>query len=64
MPEKKTDKQIIVEAKRTIDAIRENLSGWEYTVPKTQLTVILERVDYLKETLQGLAKGEADESNV
>lgn len=64
MPEKKTDKQIIVEAKRTIDAIQENLSGWEYTVPKTQLTVILERVDYLKETLQGLAKGEADESNV
>lgn len=64
MPEKKTDKQIIVEAKRTIDAIRENLSGWEYTVPKTQLTVILERVDYLKETLQGLVKGEADESNV
>lgn len=64
MPEKKTDQQIIVEAKRTIDAIRENLSGWEYTVPKTQLTVILERVDYLKETLQGLAKGEADESNV
>ena len=64
MPEKKTDKQIIVEAKRTIDAIRENLSGWEYTVPKTQLTVILERVDYLKETLQELMKGEADESNV
>lgn len=31
---------------------------------KTQLTVILERVDYLKETLQGLVKGEADESNV
>lgn len=64
MPEKKTDKQIIVEAKRTIDAIQENLSGWEYTVPKTQLTVILERVDYLKETLQELMKGEADESNV
>lgn len=64
MPEKKTDKQIIVEAKRTIDAIRENLSGWEYTVPKTQLTVILERVDYLKETLLELMKGEADESNV
>ena len=64
MPEKKTDKQIIVEAKRTIDAIQENLSGWEYTVPKTQLTVILERVDYLKETLQELVKGEADESNV
>lgn len=64
MPEKKTDKQIIVEAKRTIDVIQENLSGWEYTVPKTQLTVILERVDYLKETLQELMKGEADESNV
>lgn len=64
MPENKTDKQIIVEAKRTIDAIQENLSGWEYTVPKTQLTVILERVDYLKETLQELVKGEADESNV
>ena len=53
-----------MEAKRTIDAIRENLSGWEYTVPKTQLTVILERVDYLKETLLELMKGEADESNV
>lgn len=64
MPEKKTDKQIIEDAKRTIDTIRVSLSGWEYTVPESTLTAVLERVDYLKETLQELMKGEADESNV
>lgn len=64
MPEKKTDQQIIEDAKRTIDTIRVSLSGWEYTIPKNTLTVVLERVDYLKETLQELMKGEADESNV
>ena len=64
MPEKKTDKQIIVDAKRTIDTIRVSLSGWEYTIPKSTLTAVLERVDYLKETLLELMKGEADESNV
>lgn len=64
MPEKKTDQQIIEDAKRTIDTIRVSLSGWEYTIPQNTLTAVLERVDYLKETLQGLVKGEADESNV
>lgn len=64
MPEKKTDQQIIEDAKRTIDTIRVSLSGWEYTIPKNTLTAVLERVDYLKETLQELMKGEADESNV
>ena len=64
MPEKKTDQQIIEDAKRTIDTIRVSLSGWEYTVPQSTLTAVLERVDYLKETLQELVKGEADESNV
>ena len=64
MPEKKTDQQIIEDAKRTIDTIRVSLSGWEYTIPKNTLSAILERVDYLKETLQELMKGEADESNV
>ena len=64
MPEKKTDQQIIEDAKRTIDTIRVSLSGWEYTVPESTLTAVLERVDYLKETLQELMKGEADESNV
>lgn len=64
MPEKKTDKQIIEDAKRTIDTISVSLSGWEYTIPKNTLTAVLERVDYLKETLQELMKGEADESNV
>ena len=64
MPEKKTDQQIIEDAKRTIDTIRVSLSGWEYTIPQNSLTAVLERVDYLKETLQGLVKGEADESNV
>ena len=64
MPEKKTDQQIIEDAKRTIDTIRVSLNGWEYTIPKNTLTAVLERVDYLKETLQELVKGEADESNV
>lgn len=64
MPEKKTDQQIIEDAKRTIDTIRVSLSGWEYTVPESTLTAVLERVDYLKATLQELMKGEADESNV
>ena len=64
MPEKKTDQQIIEDAKRTIDTIRVSLSGWEYTIPQNTLSAILERVDYLKETLQELMKGEADESNV
>lgn len=64
MPEKKTDQQIIEDAKRTIDTIRVSLSGWEYAIPQNTLTAVLERVDYLKETLQGLVKGEADESNV
>lgn len=65
MPEKKTEQQIIQDAKRTIETIRVSLSGWgEYTIPKNILTAVLERVDYLKETLQELMKGEADESNV
>lgn len=65
MPEKKTDQQIIEDAKRTIDTIRVSLSGWGiYTIPKNTLTTVLERVDYLKETLLELMKGEADESNV
>lgn len=65
MPEKKTEQQIIQDAKRTIETIRVSLSGWgEYTIPKNILTAVLERVDYLKATLQELMKGEADESNV
>lgn len=64
MPEKKTEQQIIQDAKRTIETIRVSLSGWEYTIPKNTLTAVLERVDYLKETLLELMKGEADESNV
>lgn len=65
MPEKKTEQQIIQDAKRTIETISVSLSGWgEYTIPKNILTAVLERVDYLKETLQELMKGEADESNV
>ena len=65
MPEKKTEQQIIQDAKRTIETIRVSLSGWgEYTIPKNILTAVLERVDYMKETLLELMKGEADESNV
>lgn len=65
MPEKKTDQQIIEDAKRTIDTIRVSLSGWGvYTIPKNTLTAVLERVDCLKEILLELMKGEADESNV
>ena len=64
MPEKKTDQQIIGDVKRTIETIRVSLSGWEYTIPENTLTAVLERVDYLKKTLQELMKGEADESNV
>ena len=61
----KTEQQIIQDAKRTIETIRVSLSGWgEYTIPKNILTAVLERVDYLKETLLELMKGEADESNV
>lgn len=63
MPEKKTDQQIIQDAKRTIEKIRVSLSGWEYTIPENTLTAVLERVDYLKETLQELVKGEEDENN-
>lgn len=64
MPEKKTDQQIIEDAKRINDMIRVSLSEWEYTIPQNTLTAVLERVDHLKETLQELVKGEADESNV
>ena len=32
MPEKKTDQQIIEDAKRTIEAIRLTLNDWEYTI--------------------------------
>lgn len=64
MPEKKTDQQIIEDAKRITDMIRVSLSEWKYTIPQVTLNAVLERVDYLKETLQELVKGEADENNV
>ena len=64
MPEKKTDRQIIEDAKRTVDTIRASLIGWEYTVPQSILTAVLESVDHLKETLHELLKGETDENNV
>lgn len=64
MPEKKTDQQIIEDAKRTIEAIRLTLNDWEYTIPQGMLTTILDRVEYLKDTLQELVKGDADEDDV
>ena len=64
MPEKKTDKQIIEDAKRTVEAIRLTLNDWEYTIPQGMLATILDRVEYLKDTLQELAKGDADEDDV
>ena len=64
MPEKKTDKQIIEDAKRTVEAIRLTLNDWEYTIPQGILATILDRVEYLKDTLQELVKGDADEDDV
>ena len=64
MPEKKTDKQIIEDAKRTVEAIRLTLNDWEYTIPQGMLATILDRVEYLKDTLQELVKGDADEDDV
>lgn len=64
MPEKKTDKQIIEDAKRTVEAIRLTLNDWEYTIPQGMLVTILDRVEYLKDTLQELVKGDADEDDV
>ena len=64
LPEKKTDKQIIEDAKRTVEAIRLTLNDWEYTIPQGMLAAILDRVEYLKGTLQELVKGDADEDDV
>ena len=64
MPEKKTDQQIIEDAKRTVDMIHVSLSGWEYTIPQDILTAVLKRVDYLKEELMKLKKGECSENNI
>ena len=64
LPEKKTDKQIIEDAKRTVEAIRLTLNDWEYTIPQGMLAAILDRVEYLKDTLQELVKGDADEDDV
>lgn len=64
LPEKKTDKQIIEDAKRTVEAIRLALNGWEYTIPQGTLATILDCVEYLKETLQELVKGDANENDV
>lgn len=64
MPEKKTDKQIIEDAKRTVEAIRLTLNDWEYTIPQGMLATILDRVEYLKDTLQELVKGDANEDDV
>lgn len=64
MPEKKTDQQIIEDAKRTIEAIRLTLNDWEYTIPQGMLATILDRVEYLKDTLQELVKGDANEDDV
>lgn len=64
MPEQKTDQQIIEDAKRTVEAIRLTLNDWEYTIPQGMLATILDRVEYLKDTLQELVKGDADEDDV
>ncbi|WP_456033845.1 hypothetical protein [Roseburia inulinivorans] len=64
LPEKKTDKQIIEDAKRTVEAIRLTINDWEYTIPQGMLAAILDRVEYLKETLQELVKGDANEDDV
>lgn len=64
MPEKKTDKQIIEDAKRTVEAIHLTLNDWEYMIPQGMLATILDRVEYLKDTLQELVKGDADEDDV
>lgn len=64
MPEKKTDQQIIEDAKRTIEAIRLTLNDWEYTIPQGMLATILYSIEYLKDTLQELVKGDANEDDV
>ena len=56
--------QIIEDAKRTVEAIRLTLNDWEYTIPQGMLATILDRVEYLKDTLQELGKGDADEDDV
>ena len=64
LPEKKTDQQIIEDAKRTIEAIRLTLNDWEYTIPQGMLATILDSIEYLKDTLQELVKGDANEDDV
>lgn len=58
------EEQIIEDAKRTVEAIRLTLNDWEYTIPQGMLAAILDRVEYLKDTLQELVKGDADEDDV
>ena len=64
LPEKKTDKQIIEDAKRTVEGIRLILNDWEYTIPQVMIATILDSVEYLKDTLQELVKGDANEDEV
>lgn len=47
-----------------LKAIRLTLNDWEYTIPQGMLAAILDRVEYLKDTLQELVKGDADEDDV
>lgn len=64
LPEKKTDKQLIEDAKRTVEGIRLILNDWEYTIPQVMIATILDSVEYLKDTLQELVKGDANEDEV
>ena len=58
VPARKTDQQIIKDAKMTADAVKLALSQWDYYIPQGVLAGILQRVDYLKESLQELVKNE------
>ena len=52
------------DAKRTVKLSNLTLNDWEYTIPQGMLATILDRVEYLKDTLQELVKGDADEDDV
>ena len=64
LPEKKTDKQLIEDAKRTVEGIRLIINDWEYTIPQVMIATILDSIEYLKDTLQELVKGDANEDDV
>ena len=58
VPARKTDRQIIKDAKLTVDAVKLALNAWEYYIPRDVLENILSRIDYLHTSLRELRKDE------